>query len=579
MGRRQRPILSVWDVDAVTSAFAEANLKVTHLRPLYGWLLRHPEVQAWEDLNGRWASVAQLRNIPSGARELLAANFAIFSSRIEARDESADGATTKLAVALSDNLRVETVVMRHGNRTTVCVSSQVGCAMGCSFCATGTMGIVGDLSAGEIVEQLLHSRRLERVQGVAAVEAGATEKKVATVATAAGASMGPTASTAVASMETATEAATTSLTVATSAAIAAAPAVVASVRRGGGGGGGSASGVRNVVFMGMGEPLNNYRAVCAAVRVLIDPSLFGMRPSSVTVSTVGIVPRMARFATDLPGVSLALSLHAPTQPQREAIMPAARAYPLPRLMGALEAHMAAARPHTPTSKVAMVEYILLRGINDKPEDAAALAALLSPHSDRLMVNLIPYNPTDATPEYRRSTEAATTTFMTTMRAAGVLTMVRRTMGDDIAGACGQLVRQQERHYAAQRAAAAPSTATATHAAAADIEDLLGASAPVERSRAPSHAPAAPRRRAAAPLPASRTSSETRSTPPTPMTTPMTTLSRAQAEAIHGRAPFSDRARSLPFAASVTLAAALAICSGYCVLASIASLIIEHGTLI
>ena len=574
MGRRQRPILSVWDVDAVTSAFAEANLKVTHLRPLYGWLLRHPEVQAWEDLNGRWASVAQLRNIPSGARELLAANFAIFSSRIEARDESADGATTKLAVALSDNLRVETVVMRHGNRTTVCVSSQVGCAMGCSFCATGTMGIVGDLSAGEIVEQLLHSRRLERVQGVAAVEAGATEKKVATVATAAGASMGPTASTAVASMETAT----TSLTVATSAAIAAAPAVVASVRRGGGGGG-SASGVRNVVFMGMGEPLNNYRAVCAAVRVLIDPSLFGMRPSSVTVSTVGIVPRMARFATDLPGVSLALSLHAPTQPQREAIMPAARAYPLPRLMGALEAHMAAARPHTPTSKVAMVEYILLRGINDKPEDAAALAALLSPHSDRLMVNLIPYNPTDATPEYRRSTEAATTTFMTTMRAAGVLTMVRRTMGDDIAGACGQLVRQQERHYAAQRAAAAPSTATATHAAAADIEDLLGASAPVERSRAPSHAPAAPRRRAAAPLPASRTSSETRSTPPTPMTTPMTTLSRAQAEAIHGRAPFSDRARSLPFAVSVTLAAALAICSGYCVLASIASLIIEHGTLI
>jgi hypothetical protein len=204
---------------------------------------------------------------------------------------------------------------------------------------------------------------------------------------------------------------------------------------------------------------------------------------------------MARFAIDLPGVSLALSLHAPTQPQREAIMPAARAYPLPRLMGALEAHMAAARPHTPTSKVAMVEYILLRGINDRPEDAAALAALLSPHSDRLMVNLIPYNPTDATPEYRRSTSAATATFMTTMRSARVLTMVRRTMGSDIAGACGQLVRQQERHYAAQRAAAAPATAAATHAAAADIEDLhwdhLGASVPVERSRA--RPPAAPPR--------------------------------------------------------------------------------------
>ena len=257
MGRRQRPILSVWDVDAVTSAFAEANLKVTHLRPLYGWLLRHPEVQAWEDLNGRWASVAQLRNIPSGARELLAANFAIFSSRIEARDESADGATTKLAVALSDNLRVETVVMRHGNRTTVCVSSQVGCAMGCSFCATGTMGIVGDLSAGEIVEQLLHSRRLERADryGVAAGAAKGRQGRRRTRSRQMRLSrrppappcVGPTASTADASIEAATEAATTPRSPLL-------PLPPSPTRRGGsglavrrgGGGGGSASGVRNV---------------------------------------------------------------------------------------------------------------------------------------------------------------------------------------------------------------------------------------------------------------------------------------------------------------------------------------------
>jgi hypothetical protein len=211
----------------------------------------HDHEQAREDLYGRWASEAQQHPVGCACCELVHL-LTVFSSRIEARDESADGATTKLAVALSVNLQEETVLMRHGNRTTKCVSSQMGCAnmLGCSFCATGTMGIVGDLSAGEIVEQLLHSRRLERadrhgVAAGAAGAAGATEEKVeadATVATAAGASMGPTASTADVSIEAATEAATTSLTAATAAAIAATPAVVASVRRGGGGGGSASAG-------------------------------------------------------------------------------------------------------------------------------------------------------------------------------------------------------------------------------------------------------------------------------------------------------------------------------------------------
>ena len=252
--------------------------------------------------------------------------------------------------------------------------------------------------------------------------------------------------------------------------------------------------------MGMGEPLNNYAAVKGAVRQMTDSTMFGLSPRSVTVSTVGIVPRMRTFVVDLPGVSLALSLHAPTQAKREAIMPAARAYPLERVLAALEAHMEAARPPTPTSKTAMVEYIMLRDVNDTPDDALALAHLLQPHAHKLMVNLIPYNPTDATPEYRRATEAATAAFMRVLREAGVLTCVRRTMGGDIAGACGQLVRQQEEFYAAERTAnrAGEGATTATHdALPCDIEDLsLGLSgslrkgASVARALAPSTSAAA-----------------------------------------------------------------------------------------
>lgn len=133
--------------------------------------------------------------------------------------------------------------------------------------------------------------------------------------------------------------------------------------------------------------------------------------------------------------------------------------------------MAAARPYTPTSKTAMVEYIMLKDVNDTLADADELAELLRSHSDQLMVNLIPYNPTDATPEYQRATQQTTDRFMSTLRAAGILTSVRRTMGSDIAGACGQLVREQEKHFAAQRS----DTATLP-VSSPDIEDI-GLTAP------------------------------------------------------------------------------------------------------
>ena len=347
-------------------------------------------------------------------RTLLASSFARRTATLTKAVTSADGSATKLLLRLQDGLDIETVIMRYdtststsgaaeadeqeegepggtpvststkkkptgGRRATVCVSSEVGCAMACQFCATGTMGLLGDLTAGEIVEQL---------DWAAAVLAGSGE---------------------------------------------AAP--------------------RNVVFMGMGEPLNNYPAVRGAARCMTAPSRWALRRSGVTISTVGVIPRLADLARDLPGVSLALSLHSPTQAGRAAIVPSARAYPLPKLMAAVDAYQVVTR-----QKV-FVEYVLLAGVNDSPADAAALAALLG-SPDRapagLHLNLIPWNPVlaagdaaDAPPgapsapmKYAAPDPGAVEHFAAAVRGAGVPVTVRAEKGQDISGACGQLVVQK-----------------------------------------------------------------------------------------------------------------------------------------
>jgi adenine C2-methylase RlmN of 23S rRNA A2503 and tRNA A37 len=340
-----------WDEPAVLDAFAGIGVKALHAESLWVYLTAHPHARTWDDV--RWA---ELRDFPPRARELLIAEFAIWTSRVEAAEAASDGSTTKLVIRLQDGHAIEAVQIHHAGRCTLCISSQIGCAMGCSFCATGTMGILGDLLAGEIVEQLQHAR-------------------------------------------------------------ARAP-------------------VRNVVFMGMGEPLNNYHAVLAAVRAMLEPRLFGLAPRHVTVSTVGIVPRIRQFAREC-DAGIALSLHAPTQAQREAIMPAARAFPLPALMDALAEYAASNR------KQVMIEYIMLRDANDADADAHALGALLAGRN--VMVNLIPYNPTDATPQYARSADERTAAFKEILREGYALkTFVRRTMGTEVASACGQLVKGVQR---------------------------------------------------------------------------------------------------------------------------------------
>lgn len=238
-----------------------------------------------------------------------------------------------------------------GPRSTLCVSSQVGCKMGCSFCATGSMGFKNNLSSGEIVEQLVHASRVDSI--------------------------------------------------------------------------------RNVVFMGMGEPLNNYAALVDAIRVMLG-SPFQLSPRRITVSTVGIVHAINKLHNDLPGLNLAVSLHAPVQDIRCQIMPAARAFPLEKLMGALQQYQKISQ-----QKI-LIEYIMLDGVNDGEQHAHLLGKLLE--TFQVIVNLIPFNPIGTLSQFRTSSEEGVSRFQKILRGTyNIRTTIRKQMGQDISGACGQLV--------------------------------------------------------------------------------------------------------------------------------------------
>ena len=340
-------------------------------------------------------SVAAVPNLPAFARERLPEAFALLTSSVDSVATSGDLTTTKFVVKLQDGHRVESVLMRHdGGRNTLCVSSQVGCKMGCTFCATGTLGELGNLTAGEILEQLAHARaylaaraRVSRDGGANATDAYHSD-----------------ASHHSAAIKTETHSVAPSF-------------------------------VTNVVFMGMGEPLNNYDAVCASIGPMSDARVFAVAPSRVTVSTVGVVPRMLALARDHPEVRLALSLHAPTQALREQIVPTATAYPLPKIMAALDAYLAAgARARTR----AMIEYCVLGGVNDDEAHAIQLGELLDGRD--VIVNLIPFNPTDTPMGHTPPTREAVRAMAAVLAGPpfGLRTTVRKEMGQDIAGACGQL---------------------------------------------------------------------------------------------------------------------------------------------
>ncbi|CAL4929663.1 unnamed protein product [Urochloa decumbens] len=346
---------SVFDAAYIRSEFSAAGIS-THFIPLiWKYVLQNP----WcGDLDG-------VPSLPATAYALLQQKFRPTTSTLTAAADSKDRTTTKLLIRLQNGESVESVIMRYdttlgkydgkprsgGVRTTLCVSSQVGCKMGCRFCATGTMGFKSNLSSGEIVEQLVHASRYSQI--------------------------------------------------------------------------------RNVVFMGMGEPMNNYNALVEAIGVFTG-SPFQLSPKRITVSTVGIIHAINKFNGDLPNVNLAVSLHAPDQDIRCQIMPAARAFPLGKLMNALQSYQ------NESNRTIFIEYIMLDGVNDQEEHAHQLGKLLE--TFKAVVNLIPFNPIGSSSNFKTSSDQNVKKFQKVLRGIyNIRTTVRQEMGQDIAGACGQLV--------------------------------------------------------------------------------------------------------------------------------------------
>jgi 23S rRNA (adenine2503-C2)-methyltransferase len=315
---------------------------------------------------GRYTdSPEDMTDLPVGVRAALADALLPRLLTSEREQTCDDGATRKMLWRLHDGALVESVLMKYPDRVTMCVSSQAGCGMGCPFCATGQAGLTRNLSAAEIVAQV--------VAGERALTGG-----------------GP------------------------------APASPTSNSR-----------VSNVVFMGMGEPLANYKSVLGAIRRLSDPvpSGLGISQRSVTVSTVGLVPAIDRLASEGLSVRLAVSLHAPDDEARDELVPVNRRWKVAEVLSAAWDYAAA------TGRRVSIEYALIRDVNDQPWRADLLGSLLAGHL--VHVNLIPLNPTPGS-KWTASRPGVQEEFVRRVAAHGVAVTVRDTRGREIDGACGQL---------------------------------------------------------------------------------------------------------------------------------------------
>ena len=274
------------------------------------------------------------------------------------------GTTVKTLWRLFDGSLIESVLMRYPTRTTLCISSQVGCGMGCPFCATGKLGLTRNMSAGEILEQVRIAARAVHDGNVA-------------------------------------------------------------------GGPGRLS---NVVFMGMGEPMGNYRSVMAAVRQIsaLPPNGFGISARNITVSTVGVVPGIVKLTHEGIPIRLAVSLHAPTDRLRDELVPMNKRFNTTQVLDAAHDYFEAS--HRRVS----IEYALMKGINDQAEHASELARRINHYGDDWAhVNPIPLNPIEGS-RWTASKPEDERQFLEILHAAGIAATLRDTRGQDIDGACGQL---------------------------------------------------------------------------------------------------------------------------------------------
>jgi 23S rRNA (adenine2503-C2)-methyltransferase len=337
----------------------------------WGFSLVH-SARVWSYLyRERVPEIVGMRDLPARLRDRLVDAAELTSLATITATHSADGLTHKYLLELRDGNRVETVLLRQRGRVTACLSSQAGCALGCVFCATGQQGFARNLSTGEMIAQAMHVERILR--GAAANEAQAFSQVSAR---------------------------------------------------------GRQESLRNIVLMGMGEPLLNYDAVLSALDILCDPSGFSIGTKRITLSTVGVVPGIIRLADEARPFSLAVSLHAATQQERMKLIPAARTWPLDVLMEACRYYTAK------LDRKIFFEWTLIEGKNDSADQAQALAQLL--RGIPAQINIIPLNSTAGYSGSPGSSDALHR-FRSVLDEHGLPVSIRQRRGIDIAAGCGQLV--------------------------------------------------------------------------------------------------------------------------------------------
>ena len=341
-------LVSIFDSEAVERLRKETRLDPEHVRALRNSIFKKFEADA-----------DALARFPESER-IVCHSLEMFRRC----DSQVDGAS-KLLLKTAAGMLIESVILRIATgRSTLCVSSQVGCAAACDFCATGKMGIAQNLSSAEILDQVVQTGQILAVEG----------------------------------------------------------------RR-----------LHNIVFMGMGEPFHNEDNLFETLDALTSPKMFNRSPGSILVSTVGVPDGMLRCAERFPRVNQALSLHSVNSDVRRELIPLTKKHPLDELQETIrELNRQQGIP-------VMIEYLMLAGKNDSPEDASQLVAWLN--GLNVHVNLIPYNEIEDAPHLTGTEDAKIRTFAAHLKESGLATTVRYSLGSDIAAACGQLVRKENRETA------------------------------------------------------------------------------------------------------------------------------------
>lgn len=331
----------------LTTLMGELGQPAFRARQLYAWL--HKPVRTYEEMT----------NLPRSLRQTLSERYPLTPPEIVRKQVSRLDGTVKYLWRLCDGSCVETVLMRYSYGNTVCVSSEVGCPMGCVFCASTLGGLVRRLEPQEILDQVLFTQ-LDQGEPVS-----------------------------------------------------------------------------HVVLMGIGEPLDNFENVLRFLALVNSPEGMGLSMRHISLSTCGLVPKIDALAEKKLQLTLSVSLHAPTDEIRSRLMPVNRVYPLEQLMGACRRYFSA------TNRRISFEYAMIRGVNDSPDQARQLLALLKGFPAH--VNLIPLNRVAESPLVP-STRPAVAAFQELLEAGGVPATVRRTLGGDIDASCGQLRRKYTQEH-------------------------------------------------------------------------------------------------------------------------------------